>query len=67
MLSAAIFVWGTDPAEAAHNEPPHLDLLCLPLSNSQYDIACMMHFFLNFADVNFFVCFFFFFFLHFND
>ena len=40
--------------EVAHHEPPHLGLRLL---NSQYDIV-FFFFFLNFAGINFDVCFF---------
>ena len=35
----AQFAKGVDPDEVAHNEPPHLDLHCLPSLNSQCHIA----------------------------
>ena len=36
----AEFAFSVDLDEVAHNEPPHLDLHCLPSSlNSQYDMA----------------------------
>ena len=48
-----------DPDEMAHNEPSHLDLHCLPSNslNSQFDRAWTKHFWGNFADINFVVCF----------
>ena len=42
----AKFANGLDLDEVAHNEPPHLDLHCLPSRslNSQYNIAWSLHF-----------------------
>ena len=37
--------------EMTHNEPPHLDLHCLPSLNTLYDITWMKHFVLNIAGV----------------
>ena len=39
------FANSVDLDEVAQNEPPHLDLCCLPSSlNSQYNIALTLHF-----------------------
>ena len=47
------FADSVDPDEVAHNEPPHLDLHCLPSSlKSQFDIALMKHL-LNFCKCKF--------------
>ena len=54
----AEFAKDVDPNEVAHSEPPHK---CLPflllVLDSQYSIAWMKHFFFNFADIDFVVCF----------
>ena len=51
------FANGVGLDEVANNEPPHLDLHCLPSSlNSQHDIAWTT-FFLNFRDKKFVTCF----------
>ena len=52
-MKIAEFANSVDPDEAAHNEPPRLNLYFLPYSlfmNSQYDTLWMKHF-LNIADV----------------
>ena len=59
MRKTAKFTDSVDPDEAAHNEPPHLDLHCLSSSVSvlnmvQLDVTIIEIF----ADVNFVVCFF---------
>ena len=33
------FANSVDLDEVAHNEPPHLDLPCLPSVNSRYDLS----------------------------
>ena len=46
----------------AQNEPPHLDLHCLPCSVSIFNMTLLgRDIFQNFADVDIVVCFFFFF------
>ena len=35
----AEFANSVDLDEVAHNEPPHLDLHCLPSLNSRHDVA----------------------------
>ena len=49
MLSlSSAFLFGVDPDEAAHNEPPRLDIHCLP---------CILSLLSMIADVKFVVCF----------
>ena len=43
-----------DQNEAAHYEPPHLDLHCLPCS--EFSIRYNLDDFLYFVDVNFVLC-----------
>ena len=47
------FANSLDPNELAHNEPPHLDLYCLPSSLSILNICCSLDeiFFCKFADI----------------
>ena len=56
-MKKAKFANSVDPDEVAHNEPPHLDLHCLPSSLSIFNAGSDGTFFSNFADVNFVVCF----------
>ena len=45
-LPVVVFANSVDPDEVAHNEPPNLDLHCLPSKslNFQSDIAWMKYF-----------------------
>ena len=47
------FTNSIDPDEVAHNEPPHLDLHCLP---PLFREQLRENIILNFADVNIVVC-----------
>ena len=54
----AEFANSIDLDEVAHNEPPHLDLHCLPSSLCILNITSLaLYIFLKFADEHFVVCF----------
>ena len=55
-LSSA-FLFGVDPDEAAHNEPPRLDIHCLPCILSLLSMIWNVCIYFCFADVKFVVCF----------
>ena len=57
-MQIAEFAISVDLDEVAHNEPPHLDLHCLPSSLSILNmIELGLNIFRKFADKNFVICF----------
>ena len=58
-LKRVVFANSVDPDEVAHNEPPHLDLHCLPSSLWILNMITLgQNIFWKFANINFVACFF---------